>query len=278
MVSISRQSRLYPLVTAFFGVIGAVLRKIELNTIFEPDTGLALRGQPITTALALFSAASVLFFALLSLRLRKLEGPPAYSRALECRNSLPLAAAVLAAIGFAAGSALYYRDRAGEVSAMMLMLSGFAAALSAFMLARNVRFKKENAGNAVFSTLIVAFVCYWMVLEYKMRAADPVLLRYVYDFLALCSAAIAFYYKAGFAFDKPRHVRTVMFSMIASYFCLVSMPGASGNAQLIFFCCLALLLLADLPALIGNLREKGAQAEPSENQGEIPEEPGESPD
>ena len=81
-----------------------------------------------------------------------------------------------------------------------------------------------------------------MVLEYRMRAADPVVLRYVYDFLALCAASVAFYYKAGFAFDRPRPSRTVLFSMIACYFCLVAMPGVSGNAQPIFFYCLALLL------------------------------------
>ena len=88
-----------------------------------------------------------------------------------------------------------------------------------------------------------------------MRAADHVVLRYVYDFLALCAASVTFYYKAGFAFDGPRPSRTVLFSMIACYFCLVAMPGRA-ETQPIFFYCLALLLFADLPAVIRNLKKK----------------------
>jgi|GEM_PF-768996 len=270
MVIISRQSRFYTIVTAALGVIGAVLRVIELNTVFEPETGLALRGQPITILLALFSAASIVLFIILSGKLRKLAAPRTYCLALKSRNSFALVISALAAFGLAIGSVLYYIARPGEVTAMLLILLGFLAALSAFMLAYNVYFGKESPGNAAFSTIVVIFVCLWMVLEYKMRAADPVVLRYVYDFLALCGAAVAFYYKAGFAFDRPRPARTVLYSMIACYFCLVAMPGASGNAQLIFFFCLALLLFADLPAIIGNLREKdeGEEQEASEEEEE----------
>lgn len=255
MVNISRQGKIYALVAAILGVIAAVLRIIELKTVFEPETGLAMRGQPITISLILLSAVSVAVFIILSLRLRKMEAPATYSSALECKSSLALIASTLAALGFAIGSVLYFTGGARGPAELILMLCGLLAAISAFLLSRNVFFRRDNPGNAIFSTIIVIFICLWMVLEYKMRSADPVILHYVYDFLALCSAAIALYYKAGFAFDRPRPSRTILFSMIACYFCIVATPGGSGSAQKIYFFCLALLLIADMPAIIGNLKE-----------------------
>jgi len=256
MVTINRQGKIYAVIAAVLGVIGAVLRKIELNTVFEPETGLALSWQPVTIVLVLLSAASVVVFIILSVRLRNMEAPVTYCRALECKNSVSFIVSAAAALGIAAGSVLYFTDGADTITAPILMLCGLLAAVSVFILSRNVFYKSDNSGNAVFGTIIVIFICLWMVLEYKMRSADPVILDYVYDFLALCSAAVAFYYKAGFAFDRPKPSRTTLFSMTACYFSLVAVPGASGTAQLIFFCCLALILFADMPAIIDNLNKK----------------------
>jgi len=256
MVNISRQGKLYSAIAAILGVIGAILRKIELDTVFEPETGLALRWQPITILLILLSAVSVMVFIILSARFKSFEACGTYCTALAGTTPIPMIISAAAALGIAGGSVLYFIDGAGEFVDLALMLCGLLTAISVFMLSRNVYLKKDNAANAVFSTIIVIFVCLWMVLEYKMRSADPVILDYVYDFLALCSAAVAFYYKAGFAFDRPRPPKTMLFSMTASYFCLVAIPGASGTAQLIFFACLALVLFSDMPAIAANLKEK----------------------
>lgn len=256
MVNISRKGKMYAPVAAFLGVVGAVLRIVELKTVFEPETGLAMRGQPITVSLILLSAVSVTVFIILSLGLKKMESPATYSGALESKSSLALIASALAALGLAIGSVLYFVGGTRGPAELILMLCGLLAAVSAFLLSRNVFFQRDNSGNAIFSTIIVIFVCLWMVLEYKLRSADPVILHYVYDFLALCSAAVALYYKAGFAFDRLRPSRTILFSMIACYFCLVATPGGSGSAQKIYFFCIALLLIADMPAIIGNLKEK----------------------
>lgn len=257
MVTINRQGKIYAVIVAVLGGIGAVLRKIELDTVFEPETGLALRWQPITISLILLSAASVVVFIVLSVRLKDMEASATYCGALESKSSVALIVSAAAALAIAAGSILYFTDGAGGITALILMLCGLLTAVSVFILSRNVYFKKDSVGNAIFSTIIVIFICLWMVLEYKMRSADPVILDYVYDFLALCSAAVAFYYKAGFAFDRPKPSRTTLFSMTACYFSLVAIPGASGTAQLIFFCGLALILLADMPAIVGNLKKKG---------------------
>lgn len=256
MIDIRAKNLAAPLLTAALGVIGAILRKIELNTVFEPS-GLAKQWQPITIALVVLSVLATVYFVFSSRGLKKLSAVEGYNEVFAGGGIIPFALSVLATAGIAVGSVLYYINGGETILSAVLMLVGAAAAVAVFALAYGVFKKRGDAKTAaVFSTLFVLFVCFWMVLEYKFRSADPVLLDYVYDFLALCSAALAFYYKAGFAFGRPKPASTMMFSRISAYFCIVAIPGASGTAQLLYFISLAVLLLADMPTLTGNLKEK----------------------
>ncbi len=255
MIDIRKKKVLTPVLTVLLGAIGAVLRKIELDTVFEPS-GLAKEGQPVTIALAIFSAVAALYFIFSSVDLKKLSAEESYNEVFA-GGIVPFLLSAIAAAGIAAGSALYFMNGGETLLSGSLMLVGAAAAVSVFALAYGVYKKRGDVKTAAaFSTLIVIFVCFWMVLEYKFRSADPVLLDYVYDFLALCSAALAFYYKAGFAFGKPKPANTMIFSRVSLYFCIVAVPGASGTAQLFYFLSMAVILAADMPALAGNLKCK----------------------
>lgn len=256
MINIHSKKIFTPVLTVVLGLIGAFLRKIELNTVFEAS-GLAKQGQPITIILAVFSALAAVYFIFSSIGLKRLSAEESYNEAFGGGGLVPFGLSALATAGIAVGSVLYFLNGGETTLAALLMLAGLVTAVAVVALAYGTMKKRgEPKIAAVFSTLIVIFICFWMVLEYKFRSADPVLLDYVYDFLALCALTLAFYYKAGFAFARPKPAHTMMLSKIAVYFSIVSMPGASGKAQLLFFICLAIVLLADKPAFASNLKVK----------------------
>ncbi len=256
MIDIRTKKILTPVLVVILGAIGAVLRKIELNTVYEPS-GLAKEWQPITIALVVLSVLAAAYFLFSCRGLKKLSAEEGYNEVFAGGGIAPFALSALATAGIAVGSVLYFMKGGETILSGVLMLIGLVASVSVIGLAYGVYKKRGDAKMAAaFSTIVVIFVCFWMVLEYKFRSADPVLLDYVYDFLALCSAALAFYYKAGFAFGRPNPANTMIFSCLSAYFCIVAIPGASGTAQLLYFISLALLLLADMPTLAGNLKEK----------------------
>ncbi len=249
-----RRSFIYPVSAAVLGIIGAVLRKVELSTVFESSTGLARRGEPITIALAVFSVASAALFIVLSSRIKKYEVSEGYLGAMTNGSQALFAVSVVSAFGIACGSVLYYFEGRALID-IILTVFGLIASMAVFILSRVSSKSSESDGNAALSALFVVFICLLLVLEYKARSADPELLDYVYDFLALCSAALAFYYKAGYAFSKPKPRRSIMYMQLSLYFCIIAVPGASGLSRALLFTSLALLLIRDIAVLAGNLKE-----------------------
>ncbi len=251
---IIRRSVSYPVSAAALGVVGAVLRKIELGTVFESATGLARRGEPITIALALFSIASAAFFVVYSSRVKRFKVSEGYLGAMTNDSMVLFALAAVSALGIAAGSVLYYFE-GRALTDIILTVLGLVASMAALILSRVSSKSSESEGNAALSALFVLFICLWLVLEYKARSADPELLDYVYDFLALCSSALAFYYKAGYAFLKPNPRRSIMYMQLSLFFCIIALPGALWHARAVLFVSLALLLIRDMAVLAGNLKE-----------------------
>lgn len=258
MVNI-RRNILRPLLALLLGIIGAVIRKYELSTVFEAATGLSKLWQPVSIILALLSVVSIAAFIVLSIGLRKKGVSEGYSEAMSSNSQALFVLALISACGIAGASVLYYFENSSKIisiPAILLSAVGFMASLTVIYLSRPKQKSAEADGNAFASAYFVIFICLWLVLEYKSRSADPVLLDYVYDFLALCSAAMAFYYKAGFAFSRPRPLQTSAYMQMALYFCIVAIPGADGKAQMIYYVSLALLLIRDMLTLEGNLIAK----------------------
>ena len=68
------------------------------------------------------------------------------------------------------------------------------------------------------------FLCLLLVIRYKANSSDPTKIKYVYDLLGLCAAAVGSYYLAGFAFGRSRPRCTIFFSLLGITLCLVAAP------------------------------------------------------
>ena len=69
-----RKELVLPVTAIAGGAIGFFLRRLELATAFEPDTGLPIQGMPVTWALIALSAAVAVVLLLLCLGVGLAQG------------------------------------------------------------------------------------------------------------------------------------------------------------------------------------------------------------
>lgn len=257
-----------PIIAAAAGIGGAALRHKELLHAFEPETGLAIPGHPLSVALILLSMIVAALFLLVSLRLKDISLPGKKPWTLF-RCSSP----VYAVMGSIAGLLLLgygVQELAGSVSDQSHLISrlllGCMAAWSAvsilLLVQKNYR-SSTTAGSGTLTLVPVFFSCLWLILAYRDRAADPVILDYAYELFAIIFLVLAFYFMAGFFFGKPKVRRMAFASFTGAYFCIVTLADAHDLGKTAAFAGGAIYLLSSAAVM---LREAGRPALPSEDE------------
>ncbi|MDD4715006.1 MAG: hypothetical protein PHT34_00425 [Oscillospiraceae bacterium] len=248
-----RKGLLLPGLAVIGGVAGAILRNTERNTVFEPDTGLAVLWQPVTVALIALSVVLAALFFVSVRRMRPRTFPGGYAEAFYAPSSLYITLSVAAAFLLAAAGVLLVRDAvAGDtVSVAWLLLGLFAlfTAASVLVTARS-NFKGGKQGKYSLFLLVPAFFsCFWMVLAYERQAENPVLLQYVYELFAIICILLAFYFMAGFGFEKPKVRRTSFFLLMGIYFSILQMGDGRRLSEKLIDLFAACFFLASAMAL-----------------------------
>ena len=217
-----------PLLALIAGIAGYFLRRRELDTVFDEVTGLAARGASATTALiGLVAAVLIVFLAFsiaASVRNKPVRGQPSAFCHMGRAN---LIAFSLLGIAWIVAAVIYYLNirSAGTfpvVETYFSLLSGIAGV--SVLLHAIVEYKNSQSGARLLLSVIPAlFMCFWLILMYKRNAANPVLLKYCYQCLAVLTAALSFYFSAGYVFGKAAPGKTVLSFLTAIFFCCVTL-------------------------------------------------------
>ena len=239
------------------GVVGFVLRRVELNTVFDPATGLAEKSAPVSAALIILSFAVAVFlvaYALVSSKKYAIENS---APALSLQNSVLLVLDVLVMLAMIAGSVYYFlesdvRSIAVTAFAVFAALTGIAFAAVPLAAKRG----KNDMWMCILSVIPALFFCFWLVWEYRQNAGEPVLRDYCYSCLALCALALSAYFNAGFVFAKGKLAASVATGMFSVYIGLVALADIRTSALtflLIVVCCAQIVNTA---AIMLNTKEK----------------------
>lgn len=244
------------------GVAGYLLRSRELGTIFDETTGLAQKNAPVSLMLIGLSVLICLVLLVMTVGLRR-KSDVDFAAAFAYSNSIPnlliFILSVLMAI-FAGYWLMVNPSDQGSAFKDMLwgvltVLSGAAMAATALKIIKG----RVESTTAMLTMVPVVYLCVWLVISYMDRAADPVMLRYIYEFFALAFTLMAYYYIASFAFDKIRIRRLVFCSRVAVYFILVTVAGDLPSVKSAVYICLgAILLLRAWLATRNAVRHSGA--------------------
>lgn len=241
------------LLTFICGIAGYYLRNQELRTVFDETTGLAAENAPVSIGLIALSAAIFIISVLLNQLVKNKK--MSFSEAYGSKNPIPcfllcIAGAVMVAVsGYMFITDSISLDFKDTVWAVLTILAG----LSIIILAAKVFLSSNGREPGLITMIPVVYLCAWLLISYTDRAADPVLLHYVYEFFALAFTIMGFYYLAGFAFGKMRGKSMLVCSNVAVYFILVNLAEDIGMLKKAVYICLAVVLLIQSLLLGKNL-------------------------
>lgn len=288
-----RKEILLPVSAVVLGAGGLLLRRWELATAFEPDTGLVTPGMPATLALGVLSAAAAVLFLVLAILCRPNGGRRSGEPASLEGDTLALSSTVLGAflmLGSAAVGCLslggQFRQAAAQAAQgkggnpvlavllpFVLILLCLGSGVSLLSVGKDA-YRGGGVRRYSGTVLLPAYTCcIWLIAAYQVRASDPVVQDYLYELLAIICALLAFYYVAGSAFEHARPGRTMFFSLCAVYFSLTTLADGHSAAELLRYGgCVFALLPAAMGRPLGPRMPGEEQSEKEERMEEPPHE------
>ena len=188
-----------------FAAAAVMLRWLQVQMIFDPETGLPTLHAPITTLLiaVLVLVAAALWW--LSGRMKTDCAPeePEDALAQPHRETgwILIAVAALAAIGSAY---LFFKEENTLMKAAALL-----GILSAPVLAMLPQLPRWGGFGAALSVLPVLFFCLWLVVFYKENAANPILWAYGMEILAIAMCLLAVFRLSAYLFYRAKPRQTI---------------------------------------------------------------------
>lgn len=184
-----------------------------LLTGFEPDTGLAIPGNPYEPALIVFIGAIVLFAAMggaiasaVSRRgsaadLFLLSTPPVPVRVLYCASAL-----LLLAGGIAKLQSAFTQVSAKDVVLAIFTLATAGALLSLFSIQKSA---KTRAYQGVLFIVPVFWAAFRLILVFRDASVNPVINSYLYDLLCMIFILLALFSYVSFFYKKQSYFAAV---------------------------------------------------------------------
>lgn len=265
--------KLPPILAVLGGVVGFALRKWQLSAGFEPETGLAVPGAPAAGALLAWSVLVALALFALNWKDRDRQswdlafsagqGNAFYVTCAILSGLLLLGSAAAEAVVFAVnpGAVIYDGESAVAQAASkalppLRIVLGLLGLPCAVLWGRTVYTADRDKGKESLCLLELCLLfCVWLISDYQVRAADPVILDYLYEVLAIVCSLLGLYYVAGYSFQTGKPRRTVFFCLMGTYFSLVSLADGRSLADLLrhgfavlFLTAHAVLLIQQPPA------------------------------
>lgn len=241
--------------TLILGCFGAFIRWLQNSTAFETESKLHISGSGWSVMLIVFGLACAvgLFFAIRSFK--GLEAAGEYPRAFHGGPLICTVAAIVSAlfIGIGAVVTIVQTATAYKLDLLQLLEGVFAiiAAICVFATLRGINGKKKAPGGSFI--LIVLYLCTRLIVEYKICAPDPTAWHFAIRILAVCSMLLAFYYIAGFSYDRIKPLRTAYFSLITVLLSIVTFADSISFAYHIITAGFAIALLTYAFLLMGNM-------------------------
>lgn len=210
------------------GVVGAIIRYVELKTGFEPVGGLPVRGDIMTLLLAVLSVAALMIAVAAALVVgRRHATPPSFGKAFRTHGYISFALSALcgAASLVGAGMCLSTLDLLDLHGIPRYVFIGFAilSGVSIFVMA-TAAYTGKSGPLLLFTSLIPPiFFTYTLACLYRVNAGNPILLEYCFGCVAVGAAALALLYEAGCAYGRDTARGTVFAGLAAIFFLTVTL-------------------------------------------------------
>jgi len=250
-----------PFFALLAGACGYYLRLIESASVFDRVSGLPQRGAAITLALIILSILFLIIILLYTLRLgSRYSSPEGFHEAF---GTEPLAYPfIFIVVGIAwLGATIKYLFEQRLLGSLpfseicFIVLSALSA-ISLTLFAVEMYQDAHSKSRLALSIVPTIFMCYWLILFYSRNSANPILLGYGYQCLAIISSTLGFYFTSGFVYNKPAPGRTIFAFFAAVFFCFVTLADNHPVSIKIIFVVLIVVNVVYSSMLIGRMQKK----------------------
>lgn len=252
-----RKKILLPILTGVFGILGLILRQLQLRTAFDAS-GLPISGAPATLALLGCTAAFLICTGLSLLSMRGKTPALTFDEAFRCENNtgymmVNVLTAALLVCGLLLGCLAYVRHELSNVLHLVLGVLMTASGYCLVMLGRN-NYRNMGQGRYSGCLLLPAYTsALWLILSYQQVSGDPVLQNYIYRLLAIIFTLLAFYFMAGFSFEKGKPLIAIWSGLCTVYFSCVTLLDDRNWMTVAFLAAFILYFFTHSAVLLNHL-------------------------
>ncbi len=246
--------------TAVLAAFGTFFRWLQDQVCFEAETGLAVRGSIWPYAVALMIVIAAVVLAVVCFRMKNQPHtyfpdslPTALAASPRVRTIGGIVLGALLAVGglwLLLGSGTLASPGLQRVLAVLAIAAG--AAFARQMLAPG---DVETASGAVVcASMPIVLLAFWLIVSYKVNIINPTVSAYAVEILALCAALIASYEFAGFAYGRPKAIKSIFWSQLAAFLCITALPDDRAGGQQLMLAAIAGILLFQSYLTASNIR------------------------
>jgi len=223
-----RKDVVLPALSVVGGVAGFLLRRWQLASAYQPETGLFAHGAPATCALlGLFALLALAFLALVW---KKTEGGDDFLPAFGSPDAGQMAVLAAAGLLLLAAGALGVKEglsgfQLWRAAPELYRLSNPAARLLAALLCLPAGIGTLLMGRMAYRWELNTAGCFlapfpalaglvWLFADHLEYGIEPVLMKYGIGLFAALLLTLAHYYVAGFLFGQPRRRRALFCALM----------------------------------------------------------------
>lgn len=245
--------------TGVLAAFGAFFRWLQNQVSFEKDTGLAVPGSAWPYLVAAWIAVAAVVLGVQCLRLKnqqRMHQPETFAEVFGSPSRAAwIAACVFGGVMALGGVILLVSVPVQELQRPLLRVLAVAAIAVGVTFPTQLRStaaQEPSTGTVVIAALPILLFAFWLIVSYKMNIVNPTISAYAVEVLALCAATIGFYQIAGFAFGRPKAVRSVFWSQFAAFLCLMTLSDSRYmGAQCMLAAAAGMLLLQSWLVIVG---------------------------
>ena len=220
------------------GAAGFFLRRWQLASAYQPETGLFVPGAPATWALLGLTALLAAALLLLVQGERKTEADD-FLPAFGCPEKGQMTLFVIAGLLLLAAGALGLRDglialRQWQATPEAYQLSAAGAQLLTgvlcipaglgILLMGKMAYRGELDSAGCFLTSFPALAgLVWLFATHLKHGTEPVLMKYAFSLVAALLFTLAHYHIAGFLYGRPRPRRTAFLALLGAAVGIISL-------------------------------------------------------